>query len=230
MCLQSCSVCVSRGDAGLKGAQESDLWLGRDLGHRYPCLRTQGENIPLEGPAYRPTPCCQGRNLSHLRVSCQENKCLGAGRRSWSVEAFRGACAPEPPPWVRPMAPAAGEGSVGPLPPHGGTWAAGARGLGGTSVEVGVQRVVCATRVSPSPADLLARWKGGGMLCWHFPELGSCPAGTVTGSTSSAPATSYSWVLPCCAWTYRHPCASCSSRQGLVPLHASPPCLSCFLP
>lgn len=24
---------MSRGDVGLKGAQESDLWLGRDLGH-----------------------------------------------------------------------------------------------------------------------------------------------------------------------------------------------------
>lgn len=137
-------------------------------------------------------------------------------RQSWSVEAFHGACAPEPSPWVMPMAPAAAERSVGPLPPHGATWA------GWYQVEVSIQRVVCTTRVSPSPADLLARWKEGGMLCWHLPELGSCPVGTVTSSTSFAPAMSYSWVLPRCAWPYRHPCASCSSRQGLVPLHAFP--------
>lgn len=48
---------------------------------------------------------------------------MGVSRRSWSIEAFHGACAPEPSPWVMPMAPAAGERSVGPLSPHGATWA-----------------------------------------------------------------------------------------------------------
>lgn len=60
------------------------------------------------------------------------------------------------------------------------------------------------------------------MLCRHLPELGSCPVGTVTSSTSSALAMSYSWVLPRCAWPYRHPCASCPPGRGW--------CLSMFFP